>query len=403
MLKYVSINKILRIYSPSFDKKPEKIDKTLEPISNFRNRETCECSQRSCPVSAPCDDPSYEEFYTCRVVIATLVSCGRIVSAGIKSDHFDYIFIDEAASECEQSTLIPISGLGATSAGVTAQIVLSGDHKQLGAVVREKFCIQMGMEKSMMERMMQTITLYQKRPVYNSRYVTQLIQNYRSHPKLLEFSNVNFYDSVLVSMCPPEIRDFAVGWNCLMSNKLCPLLFHTTKTPSREVGVSLMNAGEIQFVELYVRVLLEKGINGQDVVQSDIGIISPYRAQRDHLLEFFDSKYPKIEIGTVDAFQGREKKIIIVSTVRSGTRHVGFLRNEKRLNVSLTRAKSLLIIVGNASTLQKCVIWNKFVAFCYENKAIVGDNLAFNGSAAFDQNYQGNEERPDELEDEYDE
>lgn len=126
LLNFVSMNKVLRIYSPAFDKKPEKIDKTLEPISNFRNRHLCSCKKRSCPEIEPCDDPTYEEFYTARVVIATLVSCGRIVSAGIKSNHFDYIFIDEAASETEQCTLIPISGLGATDKGITAQIVLSG-------------------------------------------------------------------------------------------------------------------------------------------------------------------------------------------------------------------------------------------------------------------------------------
>lgn len=303
LLKFVSINKILRIYSPSFDKKPEKIDKRLEPISNFRNRHLCNCNKRSCPEIEPCDDPTYEEFYTSRVIIATLVSCGRIVSAGVKSNHFDYIFIDEAASESEQYTLIPISGLGSSLKGITAQIVLSGDHKQLGAIVRDKFCRKLGMEKSLMERLMETDPKYQRNPKYNQQFVTQLIQNYRSHAAILQFSNENFYDSQLVAKCPPEVANIACGWDFLLHNKEFPLLFHTTRTPSTEVGMSLKNDGEVHLLDQYIRVLITFGIKDHKVEQTDIGIISPYRAQRDKILEQFHVEFPKIEVGTVDSFQ----------------------------------------------------------------------------------------------------
>lgn len=402
LLKYVSMNKVLRIYSPSFDKKPEKIDKVLEVISNFRNRQLCKCNKRSCPENASCNDLTFEEFYTSRVIIATLVSCGLIFNAKIKSNHFDYIFIDEAASECEQFTLIPIALLGNGNNGISAQIVLSGDHMQLGPIVHDKFCRKMGMEKSMMERIMETHPDYQRGPDYNSKFVTQLVQNYRSHPAILQFSNENFYDSKLIYKCPREIANFACGWDFLMYNKDFPLLFHTTRTPSTEVGVSLKNEGEIFILDSYIRALLEQGIKGKKVFQDDIGIISPYRAQRDRIVEQFHSTFPKIEIGTVDAFQGREKKIIILSTVRSQTRHVGFLRNEKRLNVALTRAKCLLIIVGNSSTLQKCLIWNKFIAYCVQNRALVGDALAVDQKVINDNDYKGSEDRPEGIEDEYD-
>jgi helicase MOV-10 len=146
LLSYVSKNKVLRIYSPSFDNKPDKLDSALQEISNFRCRNLCDCNKRSCPEAEPLDDPSYEELYTARVVICTLVSCGRIVSADVSSQHFDYIFIDEAASECEQRTLIPIAGLGVSKGKVNAQIVLCGDHKQLGAIVSNSFARKMGME-----------------------------------------------------------------------------------------------------------------------------------------------------------------------------------------------------------------------------------------------------------------
>lgn len=348
------------------------------------------------------DDPTYEEFYTSRVIIATLVSCGRLVSAGIKSNHFDYIFIDEASSDSEPYTLIPISGLGASLSSINANIILSGDHKQLGPIVQDPLCCRMGMEMSFMERLMETNPKYQK--PYNTKFVTQLVQNYRSHPAILQFSNENFYDSQLVPMLNPQIANFACGWE-LLSNKKFPMIFCGSRYKSEEVGTSLKNEGELRILDNYVKNIMQNGINGEKVTVNDIGIISPYRGQRDRIIETFQyrAELSNIEVGTVDSFQGKEKKIIILSTVRSQTRHVGFLRNEKRLNVALTRAKCLLIIIGNASTLQRCQIWNKFVAFCYENCAIVGDSSAIDHKNIANISSEGNEEIPIDVEDEYDE
>lgn len=77
--------------------------------------------------------------------------------------------------------------------------------------------------------------------------------------------------------------------------------------------------------------------------------------------------------------------------MRSQTQHVGFLRNEKRLNVALTRAQSLLIVIGNSVTLQKSLIWNKFIAYCFNNKAIVGEQKSFNYQVVNDRHYEGAE------------
>lgn len=147
LLKHVSINKMLRLYSPSFDLKPDKIDANLQKVSNFRTREVCNCKKRSCPVTNTATDPTYEEFYTARIVICTLVACGRLASADISLTHFDYIFIDEAASETEPQAYIPLVSLGILPSNkVNAQIVLSGDHKQLGPIVTNTFAKKMGLE-----------------------------------------------------------------------------------------------------------------------------------------------------------------------------------------------------------------------------------------------------------------
>jgi helicase MOV-10 len=352
--------------------KPEKIDKQMKLISNLRNLRECKCKKRSCREIPPTDkeELSFEEFHPSRVVIATLISCGRIVSADIKATHFDYIFIDEAASESEQSTLIPILGLGASQNQITAQIVLSGDHKQLRAIIQSPFCQRLDMEKSMMERIMETNPKYQKSGAYDERFVTLLVKNYRSHESILRFSNENFYDSQLVPCCPKPIANFAVGSDVL-KNQNFPIIFHATRSPSKGVGKSQMNEGEIEIVLDYLYDLLTNGVNGKAVDETDVGIISPYRAQRDRIVDHPDFDYQNVEVGTVDSFQGREKKIVILSTVQSQTRNIGFLSNKKRLNVALTRAQSLLIIVGNPETLQKSQIWSDFISYCKENRALI--------------------------------
>ena len=252
-----------------------------------------------------------------------------------------------------------------------------------------------------MERLMDNDKKYKRtKNGYDDKYVVQLKQNYRNHPAIMHFSNKHFYDSQLVSMRTDRLK------HKLITNEEFPIIFHANKSLSQEVGTSLKNEGELLILKVYVQVLLgskDKGTSQNHVQQSDIGIISPYSAQRNRMIEMFSKVYPKVEIGTVDSFQGREKKIIFVSCVRSGTSHVGFLRNEKRLNVALTRAQSLLIIIGNSATLQKCSIWNKFITYCFENKATVGDVFSVNLEGIGDETKAGTEELPENgTEDEYD-
>lgn len=186
---------------------------------------------------------------------------------------------------------------------------------------------------------------------YDKNYVTQLLDNFRSHPAILQFSNVLFYESKLRAKIGEPERSFGTKWMYL-NNKQFPVLFHCVKEPSKivEGGTSSYNDGEIKMVNFYVDLLLNTSIAGNKVSQKDIGIVSPYKAQLNKLRASL-LHAPDVEIGTAEYYQGREKKIIIISTVKSRN-SVGFLKNEKRLNVCITRAKSLLILVGNADTLQ---------------------------------------------------
>jgi len=178
-----------------------------------------------------------------------------------------------------------------------------------------------------MERLMKK-RRYAPNPDYDTNYVIQLLDNFRSHPAILQFSNVYFYDSRLKAKLPEPERSFGTRWNYLR-NKTFPILFHCVKTPSQIIkkGTSSYNQGEIEMVCKYVGWLLRGGIGGQMLTEEDIGIVSPYKAQLGMLREAL-RQTRNIEIGTAEYYQGREKRIIIISTVKSKD-SVGFLKSEK--------------------------------------------------------------------------
>lgn len=198
---------------------------------------------------------------------------------------------------------------------------------------------------------------------YDKNYVTQLLDNFRSHPAILQFSNVLFYESKLRAKIAEPEKSLGTRWNYL-NNRKFPVLFHCVKTPSKIIkgGTSSFNDGEIKLVRFYVDLLLKVGIDGVKIVADDIGVVSPYKAQLNKLRSELQHEQ-KVEIGTAEYYQGREKKIIIISTVKSRD-NVGFLKSEKRLNVCITRAKSLLILIGNADTLQVRAYFAAFQVIC---------------------------------------
>jgi helicase MOV-10 len=222
----------------------------------------------------------------------------------------------------------------------------------------------------MMERIMKLDSYKYKANGYDSNFIVQLTDNFRSHKSIIKYSNEEFYNSQLVSRQKEEIANFAIGWQ-LLPNKNYPVIFQANWTESKEMegSTSLINFGELFLVRKYANALLSEGINGKKVEPSDIGIISPYAAQRENLKKVFTNG---IEIGSVEYFQGREKLIIILTCVRSKTRTVGFLKNEKRLNVALTRAKALQIVIGNPETLGQNQFWRKFITLCHLKNAVIG-------------------------------
>lgn len=360
LLAVIPDESIFRFFSFSCMRKLNDIDWDVIEVSNIAGK----------VYSNLC----YEDIYMCRVVVATLTMAGRLVQADIAKKHFSYVFIDECGSAKEISALLPIAGLATNGNEIHAGIVLAGDPKQLGPVIQYDFLKQTTHGMSMLERMM-NLPLYSKDPTtkkYNSRAITQLRDNFRSHDKLLQFCNNQFYDGLLRAKAPADIKSLAVGWYRL-PNRHCPLIFYPIvgKMKQDKNTFSMFNEPEARQVMYYVGELLKNGVNGKPIQESDIGIVSPYARQVLFLKQLCRSKnWTDIDIGSAEQYQGREKAIIIISTVRSGCDNVGFLADVKRLNVTLTRARSLMIVVGNPETLRLDPTWKQFIEFCRENGAI---------------------------------
>ncbi|XP_063695847.1 putative helicase MOV-10 [Culicoides brevitarsis] len=365
LIKYIPTTDMYRYYSRCALNKIDDIQDELIVISNL--------------TSGFHDHPSIHELYHYRIILTTLTTAGRLALNGMKKNFFDYIFIDEAGSSSEASAIIPISLLISMQKPCKTNIVIAGDPMQLGPIIHCKFAEIFGMGKSMLERLME-MDLYKPDPItklYNEAVITKLLNNYRSHKDILHSANELFYAGELIPKAGPEITDLAVKWH-LLPNKNLPVIFHAVEghTQRETNSFSLFNQKEVSQVIFYVREIIKNGINGEGIPVGEIGVISPYRRQCQELRSNFKRYgWKDIEVGSVEQFQGQEKKVIILSTVRSFTKSIGFLDNPKRLNVSITRAKALLVVVGNPYTLQLDRNWFHLIKFCKENGACAGPDF----------------------------
>ncbi|XP_062712336.1 uncharacterized protein LOC109403351 isoform X2 [Aedes albopictus] len=361
ILNVIPEKHVFRYFSMRCRRNVDNIDEQILQVSNMADKEF--------------ELPFYEDIYLARIVVATLATSGRLVQAKIKEKHFSYVIVDECGSAKEITSLVAIGGLATCHDEIHASIVLAGDPKQLGPVIRNDYLKETNQSVSLLERIM-TLNLYEMNhntKGYNNRYITQLRDNFRSHQNLLNFPNNAFYAGQLRAKASPELTHWALKWPRL-PNPNCPLIFHSIvgKTQRDNSSFSLFNREEAELVLDYLGDILSNDINGRQVGQCDIGVISPYAAQVLHLRMLCkDRGWQEIEIGSAEQYQGREKAVIILSTVRSRCSNVGFLSDARRLNVTITRARALLVVVGNHNTLQLDDNWKAFIRYCQGSKAFI--------------------------------
>ncbi len=278
------------------------------------------------------------------------VICCTCVGAGdrrLRYRKFKQVLIDEVTQASEAEVLIPVVK-GAK------QLVLVGDHCQLGPVVISKTAAAAGLHQSLFERLI----MLGIRPL-------RLQVQYRMHPVLAEFPSNIFYEGSLqngVTLAERTPAQSALQWP--MPGR--PMFFYMS-TGAEEIagsGTSYINRSEASAVERLVTNFLRAGVE-----PGQIGVITPYEGQRAYVIQHMarhgslpSAQYAQVEVASVDSFQGREKDYTILSCVRSNEHQgIGFLNDPRRLNVALTRARYGMVVVGNPKVLAKQLLWNNLL------------------------------------------
>ncbi|XP_069963997.1 putative helicase MOV-10 [Bactrocera oleae] len=352
---------ITRIYSRAYENHADNINETLLEYSNLYADHFL---------------PDVEVLHSYRIVVCTLGLIGRLATGkfGKEKDGsgvFTHIFVDEVAASTEMETLVALTATLSSN----SRLVIAGDHRQLGPILNSKRAANMGLEVSLMERLLERdcyrVDEYGN---YNRQIQIRLRRNYRSHPEIVKLFSEMFYEGQLLAQAAPDVQQLCRDWH-RAPNAEYPIIFHSVFGPEQREknSTSRYNPLEIQIVMDYVRDLLCFGIKGHKVVQSDIGIITPYKKQYIRIQEELNLRnWYQIETGAVESFQGKEKAIVIISFVRSFTNNLGFLESRNRLNVALSRARSLLILIGNPRTLSINSDFKNIIELCQVQKTLVG-------------------------------
>ncbi|XP_011310919.1 probable RNA helicase armi [Fopius arisanus] len=330
-----------------------------------------------------------------RITIGTCIALGQLHLMGFPRGHFSHILVDEAGQATEPEILVPLTLIEAHQ----GQIILAGDPMQLGPVVNSRYACFLGLAESFLVRLLHQFP-YQRdldgfARGYDPRLVTKLVINYRSLPEILELPNYLFYDSELEASLSGIDSEEAKLLETLRGDlpervgKPPAVVFHGVygDDVQDDDSPSWYNPAEATQVYLYLLKLYGCGIEG-----SDVGVIAPYQKQvkriRELLMEL-DVAVPKV--GSVEEFQGQERKIIILSAVRSGRERLredvkhalGFVASPRRLNVAITRARALLIIIGNPELLQGDPYWRSVIMYCVKNQSYTGCNFVGNEAAEY--------------------
>ncbi|XP_073777366.1 RNA helicase Mov10l1 isoform X1 [Danio rerio] len=320
------------------------------------------------------EDIRHASFH--RIVVSTCSSAGMFYQIGLRVGHFTHVFVDEAGQATEPETLIPLSLLSETS----GQIVLAGDPKQLGPVVKSRLASVFGLGVSLLERLMGNSLYTCGERGFNPLLVTKLLYNYRSHEALLDLPSRLFYAGELCVRAQRAAVDSLCHWNKLPTRGF-PLIFHGVRGSEMREGCnpSWFNPAEAVQVMMYCCQLAKRLYN--PISAADIGVIAPYRKQVEKIRVLLQRVgLGEVKVGSVEEFQGQEFLIMILSTVRSNESllneelqcMLGFLSNPKRFNVAITRAKALLIVIGNPHVLIKEPCFSALLQYSYDNRAFIG-------------------------------
>ncbi|XP_063209018.1 probable helicase senataxin isoform X2 [Chroicocephalus ridibundus] len=276
-------------------------------------------------------------------------------------DPFSCVIVDEAGQSCEVETLIPLIHR-------CNKLVLVGDPKQLPPTVKSIKAQEYGYDQSLMARLHRHLEEQVQKNVLRSLPVVQLTLQYRMHPDICLFPSNYIYGRTLKTDKATEENRCSSEWPFQPY-----LIFDVGDGREERDNDSFSNPQEVKLVMELIRTIKEKR---KDLGLRRIGIITPYSAQKkkiqDQLDRVFKNNSPG-EVDTVDAFQGREKDCIIVTCVRANNTKgsIGFLASLQRLNVTITRARYSLFILGRLKTLMDNKDWNGLIQDAQKRGAII--------------------------------
>jgi superfamily I DNA and/or RNA helicase len=291
---------------------------------------------------------------------AQVICCTPVTSnnKALAKKRFNTLFFDEASQALEAISWIPLLKCN--------RVIFSGDHFQLPPVVKSAKAKQEGLDKTMLDRCTKIDAIS-----------TLLNRQYRMHQHIMQFSNAYFYNNELEA--DATVKDTLLSLNEDVDILHIPVeLVDTAGCSFDEVQnpetLSLSNKGEADLVFKHLELLLQQYQNAGETTKLDIGIISPYKEQRELLkesLQNFDySQYlvNELDVKTIDGFQGEERDVIYISLVRSNPNsEIGFLSDIRRMNVALTRAKKKLVVIMDTATIGNHPFYKAFIEYCETN------------------------------------
>lgn len=311
-------------------------------------------------------------------VLATLTSGhGDGPLKHLQADFFDVIIIDECSQAMEAACWIPLVK-GAR------KVILAGDHLQLPPTIVSKEAAAKGLDLTLMKRLIDA---------YGERCTRMLTMQYRMNVSIMRWISDRLYESRLEaheSVAAHLLTDLpGVARNedteasiVLIDTEGCDMAEMVSDDAMGDEE-SKANEGEANLVCAHAHRLVKSGLRADQ-----IAVITPYNLQVEVIRAKLASKYGAIEVKSVDGFQGREKEAVILSLVRSNTRgEVGFLADQRRINVAITRARRHLCVVCDTQTCKNDAFLKSFIEYCGENADV---------RSAFD--YQAENEDENEFE-----
>ncbi|XP_005384320.1 PREDICTED: DNA-binding protein SMUBP-2 [Chinchilla lanigera] len=278
-----------------------------------------------------------ESLTSAKVVLAT--NTGASPDGPLKllpESYFDVVVIDECGQALEASCWIPLLK--------ARKCILAGDHKQLPPTTVSHKAAQEGLSLSLMERLAEA---------HGDRVVRTLTVQYRMHQAIMRWASEAMYRGQLTahpSVAGHLLRDLPgvaateeTGIPLLLVDTASCGLFELEEDDDQSRG----NLGEVRLVSLHVQALVDAGVQARD-----IAVITPYNLQVELLRQSLEHKHPELEIKSVDGFQGREKEAVVLSFVRSNRKgEVGFLAEDRRINVAVTRARRHVAVICDSRTV----------------------------------------------------